>query len=106
MGRDARNEVPLADETAGYVDMFSDLNDNLEPEFSPFGTYDIAWPRGWTQRTADRWRDEHGAGRDDEPASEPQKDERGKKHDDNEGQQGGQYGGKKRELPDQGAERR
>jgi len=46
---------PLADETAGYVDLFSDTHRNKNPVILLDGT-SIKWPKNWSQRDADRWR--------------------------------------------------
>jgi len=49
------SKPPLADETTGYVDFFSDAHKNKNPFILLDGT-SIKWPRNWKQSDADRWR--------------------------------------------------
>lgn len=56
---------PLADETSGHVDVFSDTNTWAEPRILANGT-DIAWPAGWTEQQAEKWRLMNGLARPEE----------------------------------------
>ena len=60
--------VPLADKTAGYVDLFCDCHSWSEPRVLANHT-DIAWPLGWNEETAAEWRTKNGLARPSEPGS-------------------------------------
>lgn len=46
---------PLADETTGHVDFFSDSHTNRMPIILSDGT-SVKFPRGWTEKQADEFR--------------------------------------------------
>lgn len=48
-------EPPLADENSTHVDLYCDCHGFPTPMVLNNGT-DVAWPAGWTQERADKWR--------------------------------------------------
>jgi len=57
--------APVAEHT--HVDHFCDCHRFTDPEILRSGS-DIAWPAGWTEKEARKWRREHNLVR---PASRP-----------------------------------
>jgi hypothetical protein len=50
---------PCADPNSAYIDVFCSCHHYTQPKVLMNGT-DIAWPAGWSQEQADKWRKEHG----------------------------------------------
>jgi hypothetical protein len=55
MTRRAKALPPLADETAGYIDLFDDSNKRRHPLILTNGT-DVLFPKGWSEKDAASWR--------------------------------------------------
>ena len=53
------NDVVYSDAIAGYVDLFCSCHRYTEPKVLCNGT-DIAWPAGWDQKQATKWRAANG----------------------------------------------
>ena len=51
--------VPLADRTAGYLDLFCECHDWAEPLVLG-NESDVAWPAGWNEKMASEWRHKCG----------------------------------------------
>jgi hypothetical protein len=64
-----REELPpLADENTTHVDLFCDCHKNQNPLILANGT-DIAWPAGWDEKQANKWREKNCLARNSAPDS-------------------------------------